>query len=504
MKLGISVKKFGAVLLVFALLASTAAAAGGFGLNIQAEQYPEIYYQEDELTVASHDRGSMGWLQYEGDDGKTQTINAHVNGTDSGAKVGYRADQIQDSDLAKYPQVDSEDGNNSVTWLNHGNWSTSSSNVTVSDSDGSTASGVESIQIATSGTLGAGSSVSATYANQSITTDAEKRYLQLVTNVNSLESGAVVHVQAHDGDGDYVEATINASRNSSDADVITNSTAAKGVIYQEQLGQLNVSGTGDGTLNGIQEITVQVTDGDADVTITGLNVQKKSTWSFGEEHVLDDSTADIDDDYTGETVTERPEGGVINVTSLASMDDVFSDATVHQLTYYDVRHRLEDDPSAVSVEFSSADRYNYPQKLELTLRKEIQTAYDLSRGDIDLVVEQSFLSDRYVEFRYAEAVGDTDTADISDEKWTDMSGSLGELNKSITVDATVNEGETSVTDLTILLQDDQAENLQKTGGSGPSFWGDDGGSNPFMSLYNWVAAGIVGLLTTVGIKLKGV
>lgn len=488
-----------ALMAVFAVVASSvtaAAGAGSLGMNPDANQYPKTYFHEDKLTIESHNRTAMGWLQYEGDNGTVQDIDAHVNGTESGAKISYRADQIEADALGQFPRVSEEDGNNSVTWLKTGNWSTTASTLSVTDSDDATAEGVPSIQIGTDGSYGASSSESASYSVD-ISDDVEKRYLQLVMNVDDLEANAELAVQIRDGNGDYVAAVVNSSRDATATDVIANQTAS-GVVYQEQLGKLSVAGSGDGSLDAIEEVRVVVSDGDANATITGLNVQKKSRWDFGEDRVAD-STTDADDDYTGETVYSRAEGGRINAADFMTLGSTFDDATFHKLQYTNVEYRMQDKPSAASVEFPEAKNYpSYPYLLDVSYRRTIETGYDISHGNIELRTNQSFLSERYTQLRYAEGVGDTETSNISESDWIDLSGSLGEQGKLITADSTVQSDTTYVIEFESKLQQGQYDALQpQTGGGG--FWGGGGGSNPFTSFYNWVAGGIAGLLGMVGI-----
>jgi len=488
---------FAALLVVGSV--GTAGAQVGYQLSADAPEHPDTYFAEDRLTVEQHDQSRMNWLQYENDNGNVETVQAHVNGTDSGSEVAYRADQIDAAPFKQFPRL-SDEQNNSVTWLNAGSWTTSGA--TVTDTDGATADGVPSIEVASSGSLSSGATESATYSEVAVSSDAEKRYLQFVGNVNSLSSGATVAVQVSDSDGDYVEAVIDPSRDASANDVIANQTAS-GVVYQEQLGQLSVQGSGDGSLDGITETSVEVRDADATVTIVGLNAEKKSQWDLGAERVPDTSTDDSGD-YTTETVHKRPSGGEIQASDLAGMGDAFSDATVAELSYLNVQYRMQDQPDSVDVEFTDGDQYpQFPSLLSVSFRTSIPTAYDLTHGDITLEAEQTFLTERYTQFRYAEGVGETETADIADGDWIDLTGSLGETNTTIVVDNTVQPDSEYVVQQEIKLQQEQADVLQQTGGSG-GFWGDSGGSGgPLSSLYNWVAGGVVSLLAMLGIKSRG-
>ncbi|WP_134671725.1 hypothetical protein [Halorussus marinus] len=491
-----------ALLAVFALVASpVAGAAGDLGANPDADQYPETKFVEDQLTVESHDRSSMDWLEYEGDNGNIKTVPAHVNGTESGAMVAYRADRIDADELGQYPRVSNEE-NNSVTWLNAGNWTASGASISVTDADGSTAADVEAVQVTTDGSLTDGSSAHVAYTEQSITSDVEKRYLQLVANVDDLDSGAQLSVQVRDGDGDYVAAVVNSSRDATAGDVIANQTAS-GVIFQEQLGQLEVAGSGDGSLDAIEEVRVVAEDGDATATITGLNVQKKSRWDFGDERVPDTSTDD-EDDYTDQTVYERPEGGEINASDLTGMGDTFSDAAINKLRYLNVEYRMQDDADASTIEFPEASNYpNYPNLIDVSYRQTIPTAYDLTHGNLELKTEQSFLSERYTQFRYAEGVGDTETGDIGESSWIDLSGELGDRNQTIVADSTVQSDTTYVVQMEAKLQESQYDALQPTQGGG-GFWGSSGGGGgPFASMYNWIAGGIAGLLAMIGLGSRG-
>ena len=487
-----------ALVAVVALALSGTAAAATLGLNPNADVYPETQFEEDHLDVAVHDRETMGLLEYQNDSGEIQTIDAEINGTEAGELVSYRADQVEEPEFGEYPRK-SDEANNSASALDASEWTTggaASSKISVSQTDGSTAAGVTSIQIATDGSMTSGDVAYASYSNQSITTDVLKREAQLILNVDTLDSGAIVDVQIRDGDGDYVNATIDSSRDATAADVIANQTA-DGVVYQQKLGELSVEGTGDGSLDAIEEIRVNAEDADATVTLTAVNVEKKSHWDMGT------TRQNVSDGHEDVTVEQNADGGRIELTSLSSMGEWSADSVIHGLRYHNLEYGMAEKPAAVNVTFSDAENYpSFPTKVEIVYTRELPTAYDLSHGPVSLDVTQTFLSDRYSTFRYAEGVGDTATADVADDSWIDLSGSLGEPEKEIEADATVQSGTTYKVQQVVLLTADQRDSLEATGGAG-GFWGDSGGSNPLMSVYNWIAGGIVGLLSIVGIKARG-
>jgi len=480
----------GALALAALLVVSLAApAVAAVTINTGADAYPTTYAQEDELTKITHEMDTMDTLEYESNDGNVVDLEAIHNGTESGNDVAIRADRIAESDFNQFARTESEE-NNSETWTNASEWSTSG--VTVSETDGSTGEGVESLTFSTSSNTG---TATATYS-VSETTDPNKRVLQLIGNVEQLDSGATVEIVLQDGDGDEVTPSINSTQDGTAADVITNSTA-NGVIYQQRVGDLSVQGSGDGSFDGIQKVIVRVSDADAELKITALNAERKSMWAFGTHRY-----EDADGEWTSETVEQRSEGGYINITSADSMGETFDDATISRLKVHNVWYRLQDQPDDYSAEIVDADNIGgYPSKLVLEGRINVETAYELSHGELELVTEQSLAGERYQRLRYAEGVGDTATSEISDSSWVDASGDLGEQGNTITLDATGQSGTTYVVQVTPTLLDGEVSELQNTGGGG--FWNSDGGGNPFTSAYNWIVGSVVGLLTTLGLIKRG-
>lgn len=489
---------------VFALVAvvlvavSGVATAATYALNTSAAEHPDTYHQADYVEIASHDRATMAVLEYEDDNGNLERIAGFVNGTAADETVSYWPDQVEEAEFGEYPRK-SDETNNSASALDAGEYTTGGANASklaVTQTDGATAAGVTSIKIGTDGSMASGDTAYASYANQSISSDVSKRVAQYVLNVGDLGTNTVVEIQVRDGGGDYVAAEINASANADDADVIANGTG-DGIVYQQKLGELAVQGSGDGTLDAIEELRVVTTDGDVNVTFVAVNLEKKTKWDFGTARVTNS-----DGDYQDETVYEHA-GGRLKVTSLSTLGSWADDAVVHHLRYHDVQLRMQDDPSAVEIEFTEGKNYpGFPAQLRVTYRQTLPTGYDVSYGDVDLLHHQPFLSDRYVTFRYAEAVGDTATADLSSSDWTDLSGKLGDEGTDVTADSTVTPGTTNVLEFRINLLEDEETALQAQQGGAGGFWGGQGGGNPLLSIWNWIAGGIVGLLTTVAVKVR--
>jgi hypothetical protein len=478
-----------AALLAFAMVSSLAAApvaAAGPDLNFDDEQTPNPYLQEDTLTVAQHDRAEMSSaLQYYDDSGDIATLPATVNSSQE-TPYTFRADQIDEPAFSEFPRE------KNVSVIEATEWTTTSgasSSMTVSQTNGATASGVDSIELAA--TVADTETATATASNFSITDDPEKRVLRFVGNVDSLASGSNVDVRLVDADGDAKVVHINSTMTASDADVIGTGTG-QGYVFQERLGDLATDGTnGDGVFDGIQKIEVVVSDADATLTVVGLDAESKSEFVLGETINADDET---------EQVTKRNAGGdmSVSVTSLDSMGETFDDAVINDLEVSDVRYRLSDltSPDDYEVTFSDADQYSYERKLELNGRLEIPSAIDLSHSGLSFMDQQTFVSQRYASVQIAEGVGDQEFSNIS--SWSDKSDLYSSKNADHELDSTVAVDKSYAYSLTLLLQSGEEDTMTADAGGGGGFWGG-GGGNPIMSFFDWIIAGVLGVAGTLGL-----
>ena len=161
--------------------------------------------------------------QYEDDSGDVATLPATVAqsqdvddiGTGSVNPYHFVATDIDFSDAGAFPHA--EENISAVD--NETRWSIDESSTAGSMAvlDSTTAPGVEALEVSTSSQTSSDTAVT-TFSDVSITSDAEKRYLRAMLDVNSLDSGATVELRAVDSDGDYVATTINSSATASDAD----------------------------------------------------------------------------------------------------------------------------------------------------------------------------------------------------------------------------------------------------------------------------------------------
>jgi hypothetical protein len=457
------------VALMAALLVAAGPATAAPTLDFSDDRTPDPYIHEDVLTVAEHDTNQMSSLtQYYDDGGNVADLPATVNQSQD-TPAGVRFDKIDAESYRLFPRVSGE-SDNSATWSNSSKWTKSSggtSDMTVSDADGTTASGVPAVSA--DGNVSAGETATATYAeNVSITSDADKRVLAFVGNVDKLSSGGTVEIRAVDSDGDYRYAEVNASADASDETIVANGTG-NGFVFQEKLANLPIAGSGDGAMQEIQQVDVVAVENDAKVTIVGLDLDKKSTYDVAEiEHDRDgDGTDEL------ETVEDYHEGDVASVSSVDSLGSYADNAVVHDLEVYNVRYQFSDlsDGDDYSVEFSEAEEYGgYDQKLEIRGRLKAPSAIDLQHGTLELRDDQGLVGERFKVAEYATATGDTALDNVSDGDYTDASSAYSSNGETVTLASSgINAGENVIVHLEAVLQDDEANALQSTGvAAGPT------------------------------------
>lgn len=468
------------VLLVAQIAAAPVAAAPD--LNFEDDKTPNPYIEAGTVTIAEHDRSSMSSpLQYYDDNGDLQTLPAVVNDSQD-TPYTFRADQIDADAYEKFPREHDNTAINASEWTTT---SGASSSMSVTQTDGGTAAGVESIKFDPS--VATGETASASYSNFSaITNDPKKRVLRFVGNVDSLESGAEVQLRIEDSDGDYKAAVINDSQSGS-ADNVIGAATGQGYVYQERLNNLATdTSNGDGAFDDIAQITVHVSGGNATVTMVGVDVESKSSFVLGETINSNDEAVDIEERYSGGDMS-------LSVTSLSTMGEIFDDATIRELDVSGVHYRFADltDTDDYSVEFSDADAYSYPRKLEIYGRISVPTAIDLSHSGLSLQMHQGLISQKYANVEVAEGVGDADFDNIS--SWTSMTDSFSSQGATHELDSTVAVDKEYAIHAVLVLQesdeDDMTADAPSSDGGGGGFWGS--GGNPVMSFFDWLIAGIL-------------
>jgi len=450
------------MLVVGLVLLSSVAMPAMAALNFASGDAPNPYF-ETNVEVDEYDMGDFdSALAYYDDSGEKTTLNGEVNRSNDVDDLGTghvnpftmtATDIDAGGEFSAFPRTD---GDQSA--LHASEWTTSGAAV----SNVTTATGVDALEYA-----GTASGDSATFTlNSAITSDAEKRYVQIAADISSASGTPTLEI--HDSDGDYVAVELyNATANQSNADVLANASG-EGHVLQTQIGQLTVMGSGDGTMSEITKITVE---GDVNADFSLINSEKKGEYTFGERYVDDDD----DDELETEEITEPH--GAYNVSALSTLGPTFDDAVIVGLSYpahVDAASLSADDMMAT---FSSDNAYpQWDSVADLFFRLQLPSAYDLTFTSPTLQMDQQWPSTRYVSVEVAEDTGDTEFSEIEDSAFTAQESAFDSEGDTVTLDDTISSGDNYVVHAELKLTSDEASAMQSaTSGGGGIFGGSGGG-----------------------------
>ena len=490
MKFGNHGRKSFALLFVALVVSSGIVAAVGGNVDWQnTDTAPQLEYAREE-TKAVHD---MTWgvsneelRKYEDNNGDIVKMDAEINES-ADNPVSFVPTDLNETDWRLFPHA-KEDVS---AVADEGDWSTTTG---ASVTDSSTASGVEALNVASNGSMTSGDTATATFSNFSITSDAEKRYLQLGLDVNTLDAGANVEFRAVDADGDYVAAEIEPDNSSGEA-FITNATG-EGFIYQRQIGKMAVAGSGDDSLSEIQQVEIVFSDADADVDVALLNADKLSPYDLGEQKAQNDS----DENLETLDITEKKTPGALALTGLDTLgNDLTDDAVIHGLTLDIIEEPATQADDNVFVNATRTDKYpGYAGTVEIAVRMEAEDAYDRSIANAVLRDTQSVTSDRLVSVEYAEGVksdGAVDQDYLDNRTLSDMTGQYSSEGADVQLDSSLNQGSAVLTVYKFKLTDDQLSAYEGgAGGTGGKSAGGFGG----IPLIGGIIVALLGFLRKFG------
>ncbi|WP_256403255.1 hypothetical protein [Halorubrum salinum] len=486
--MNIDIKKAGlAALLALTVLSSMVAmpvaAAGGIGWGGDAKTpNPGI---ETDVTIDEWSNAEFdSALEYYDDSGEAAELPASLNESNDNP-VTLTATDIDFDDRDQFPRLDSEDGDNSASALDASEWTTSGATV----SDSTTAPGVDALNYA-----GTASSDSATYSNVSVA-DGEKSYVTIAADINSASGTPTLRLT--DGDGDYVEVTLYDSTADADSDMVLANSTGEGKVLQQQVGDMTVQGTGDGSFGSTEEISLH---GDLDADVSVLDAERTRALTFGER------LEDTDDDDELETVTITEPRGAYSVSGMDTFDEVMSDATIYGVTA-DAEFAASDleDDEDVSAEFGASSDYpQWDQLGELAFRIELPTAFDLSYASPTLVDEPTLPSERYKAVDFAEGTGDTAFDEID---YSSVASSY-DGSETITLDSTVSTDTEYVIAYDVTLTNDEVTAIEEAasaaGGAGIMASNSGGPISGFIGFITSIPGMILSALTgIVGIRALG-
>ncbi|RLM53730.1 hypothetical protein DVK02_12865 [Halobellus sp. Atlit-31R] len=482
-----------AMLVVASGFAPMAAAAGG-GLNYADGKAPNASIDAD-VTVDAYEVSWADSLRYENDNGEAESLPAELNRSTEPDELGngtvnpftYTVTDVDFSDAGEFPREGEED--NAASALDASEWTTASG---ASVNDSTTAPGVDAVQYTASM-----AGQTATYSNFSITSDAEKRYLQAFYDVSS--SGAnqvdlVIH-DATDGDTANVK-LLNTGASNADANDVGATTTGEGKAIQVQIGQLEATG-GDNSIDEIGKVVI-FSDGAATVDLSALNLEKTGKWKLGTRNVDTDTD---DDDLETEDVYQAT--GPISIDSISTMGAAFDDATIMGVTFpaeFDAANVADAD---VEASFESDNAYpNWDVVGDITYRLELPSAYDLSYANTELSQTTQWPGTRYATVEYAEGV-DEDTEFSEIDSWTDLTASYDAQDKAVAIDDTVSVDTGYVLHFELKLTNDEAGAMQSTAGGGAGPMASSGGFFGGLISWLWGLPGVVLGALGIGAAAKG-
>jgi len=269
----------GLAALLAALVLLSTATAGVAALNFTDGEAPNPRISAD-VTVDAFETSWGDDLKYEDDSGAVTDLPATVNRSDDVDDLGnghvnpytFMTD-VEFEDAGAFPH----DSNDSA--LHADEWTTSGAAV----SNVTTAPGVDAVEFDASA-----DGDSMTYETD-ISSNAEKKQLQMFYDVSDASGASEVTVTIHDAtDGDTAEVKLyDDDGNTSDIDVGATETG-EGKAIQVQVGELDASG-GDNSIEEIGKIVVSA-DGAANVDFSAINLDKTSKYDLGEKYVQTTTT----------------------------------------------------------------------------------------------------------------------------------------------------------------------------------------------------------------------
>lgn len=480
------------VLAVGVATAATSLAPGDLTYDRSADApAPNPWINESSLTIDHH--VGDGPLEYDDDNGDPATLPGTVNSSVDNP-YRYQVTGVEDPDFGAFPR-----GSAQASALNASEWSTGGANaskLTVSDTE--TETDVDAVRFDTGSAMATDDVATATYNNWSteLDSDESKRVLMLAADVDTLDSDTRASVRVYDESGDYKEVAINGSSSATEDGTSTwiNATG-DGQVVQVKLSELTTEG--GGSWSNVENVTVRVTDGDLDMSVSLVDLEKKTPYEWGTYR----ADTDGDDDLEDVDVAEDPDGDV-KVHAVDTIDNGFSDATLHDLTVAGVQYRAQDltDAEDYEIEVTEAsDRPAYDQKIDFYYRLEVPSAIELSHSGLELRHSTAWPGERYAKVETREGCGTTDFEDVSG--WTDQTASFDSEGKNVTVDDTISVDTAYCIHVQWYGTQEEVDAMQSAGGGGGGAAPSEGG-NPIVSFFTDPLGAVVSLLGAIGIGGK--
>jgi hypothetical protein len=490
----------------------TAAAQGG-DLNFDTDMTPDPRIRG--LVTVAEVGPNMAQLEYINDGGTVESLEDYggMLAADDDDTAAYNPVTLQAGAggigadtfgaLPRDEQYDeSGDGsaNTDVSVLDPTHWSTDETSTagTISVADAESQGGVDSLRVSTS-SQSSGDTAVATFDGSyvSLADNIDQREIQIGVDVDVLDSSTVVEFVLEDGSGNTVTVSIDDGLTLSDADVVADGTGPA-YVYQASVGDVNPD-----TLNGIEKFRINVTDGNADVSLFWIDVERTEKLSLGTEEYENN-----DGNY--ETQELREPQGAYTIQELGSLDQAFSSATIYEVQY-DAQFRASAAPGSwIDYQFEDAGRYDQDHKFRAVYNLDLPTAFDLSWSLDDMVVAQSHGSNRYLTVETAsESEQQTleDTADDSSTSWTSRTSRFdGQIGSQVTLTGAPSASAVEAVYYNVLVNEGERSEMEAAGetegaGGGPTGGGGGGLLDTITSVPGMI---ITGIISALGLRSLGI
>jgi hypothetical protein len=317
--------------------------------------------------------------------------------------------------------------------------------------------------------------------DQTITDGMSRRFLQLVRDIDTLESGVTVDYAVIDSTGTEVVASDIAGGDTSLVDVLRDATGASRAD-QVRVGELENADSV--TLNDIEQLQIRISDANADVKFYGVNLERTSKWVFGTQEYLN-SDSEVD------TQTVEEPAGSYSITGLDTLDSVFDSATLNDVEYDVQMVASEADDAEIHARVKDLDdTYDRPHELEFVAEYHWPDHYELSTTAEDLRDNQEFPSGRYLGAEAATGTTELESwDDVDNVSWTDRTGDYGSAGTETQLISSTSTADRSAVRLRLALSADEVDAYTSaTSGGAAVAATNDGGPGAKM----WTIIGAIG------------
>lgn len=408
----------------------------------------------------AHDMSEFGSdaLAYYDNSGEVAYINGDTQGE---TPVSFYVTHIEHDEVI---EIEDDEGEVVGTSLDASEW-TSDADIDVTDT--TTTGDVEAVSIDASG-VADGETVTATFDEFTIDSDELRKFAQVAADVEQLDDAATVDIVVEDAEGDTVTITSNADADADDEAVLANSEGDSQAT-QVQLGELD----GADALDDLEAVHVEVSDADAALTLTMLDLEDHSPVVFGE--TAEDVSEEDEDEEEYEYSDVTQPNDAVDVTDLSTLDSAFDDAVLHNMQV----DTVVGADNAVEERFTADDYDSDPVFDYLTdihYKFDLPTdQYDLTLHNVEIVDDPVADGDRYSFVGLAYGVDDTDFSDID---YTDQSTVYGDEDEQVTLDSTPDADSVFSISYELELTEDEWEDMQSSSAvMGPTGESGDGFGN---------------------------